>query len=109
MPHRPPGEEWSPSFTEQGGATLALALRPEEPYRAALCPGGNLAAIVARGRLALFDTSSGKELWRRPLAELSGGAAPLARGVPDQLVFNPRGDTLRARRGEEEVLWRLNP
>ncbi len=109
VPHRPPGGEWSPSFTVQGGATLALSLRPEEPYRAALCPGGNLAAIVARGRLALFDTGSGKEFWGRPLAELSSGAASLARGVPDQLVFNPRGNTLRARRGDEEILWRLKP
>jgi hypothetical protein len=72
--------------------------------------GGNLVAVVAEGALGFYAADTGKPVWKKPLAQVSGtkpSALTLARGAPDVLQLSPAGDVLLVQTGEDELLLRL--
>lgn len=114
VPHQPFAQDWVGTFELRGAvsARLPLSLKAGEPFAAALCPGGNLVAVAAHGELAFYTADSGRQVWKKPLTQLTSRGAPGAfatRAAPELMAFNPQGTVLRMRSGDGDLFVRLSP
>ena len=107
VPRAPFAQDWVPTFSLEtaargaiGGrskALLPLRLGPKEPYAAALCPGGNVVAVLAQGSLGFYATDTGKLLLKKGAKEL--GLPPMA----TSLLFVDAGRGLIVRAPPKEI------
>jgi hypothetical protein len=109
VPHEPFGLEYVPIFEVTGKlkSKLPLKLKPNEPFLASLCPGGNLVAVVAQGTLGFYAADTGKQVYKKPLAQVSKTKISLGKGEGDVLQLSPAGDVLLLKVGADELLLRL--
>jgi hypothetical protein len=109
VPHEPFAMDYVPTFDVTGRFTskLPLTLKPKEPFAASLCPGGNLVAVFAKGALGFYAADTGKQVWKKPLAQVSKAKLTLAKGAPDVLQLSPAGDVLLLKAGADELILRL--
>lgn len=105
VPRTPFAQDWTPTFTVGGRSTTQLPLRigPKDPYAAALCPGGNLVAVLAQGSLGVYTADTGKLVVKKAAKELGLPAAATS------LLFVDGGRGLLVRGGTQEVSLALVP
>ncbi len=105
VPRAPFAQDWLPTFALGGRSKAQLPLRvgPKDPYAAALCPGGNLVAVLTQGTLGFYATDTGKPVLKKSAREL---------GLPPQassLLFVDGGRSLLVRAPPREISLALVP
>ncbi len=110
VPRTPFAQDWIPSFAlgspgagSRGKVQLPLRIGPKEPYAAALCPGGNLVAVLTQGSLGLYAADTGKLVVKKSAKELG---LPMA---ATSLLFVDGGRSLLVRAPPKEVAVALGP
>lgn len=105
VPRAPFAQDWIPTFALGGRSKVQLPLRigPTEAYAAALCPGGNLVAVLAQGSLGFYASDSGKLILKKPAKQL--GLPPSA----TSLLFVDGGRHLLVRAPPKEISVALVP
>jgi hypothetical protein len=110
VPRQPFAQDFVPSFSI-GEKKLGPTLKASDRFAAAMCPGGNVVAILAKDTLGFYATDTGLEISHTPVSKLGAQATALTKGknAPDIFLFEPNGERLFVRTGIDDTEVDLAP